>query len=146
MENTEEKMIEVYHFDMKHAVSEGKTLYFLSPSLSEVKDLAEKGLYQKVADVFTDDLEFAFEKTNHINNSWQENKEVYSLKNKARSTSVGDLFIREIHLKDVKEDSIRNNEDKFSIKNAFDNYILERKDLTKESIDQLKNIVMLKGV
>ena len=95
MENTEEKMIEVYHFDMRHAVSEGKTLYFLSPSLSEVKDLAEKGLYQKVADVFTDDLEFAFEKTNHINNSWQENKEVHALAGKHRSTSVGDLFIKE---------------------------------------------------
>lgn len=95
MEHTEEKVIEVYHFDMRHAVNEGKTLYFLSPSIQEVKDLAQKGLYEKVADVFSDDLDVAFEKTNHIDKSWQENKEVYSLKNKARSTSVGDLFIRE---------------------------------------------------
>lgn len=95
MEHTEEKIIEVYHFDMKHAVNEGKTLYFLSPSVEEVKDLAEKGLYQKVADVFTDDLELAFEKTNHINKSWQENKDVHALTGKARSTSVGDLFIKD---------------------------------------------------
>lgn len=95
MESQENKFIEVYHFDMKHAVSEGKTLYFLSPSVDEVKDLAKKGLYQKVADVFTDNLDVAFEKTNHIDKSWQENEEVNAVVSKARSTSVGDLMVRD---------------------------------------------------
>lgn len=92
MENNE--VIEVYHFDMNAAMHSGKSLYFMRPEAKDVAQLAEKGIYHKVAEVKTDDLEVAFEKTNHIDKAWQENTEVTSFTEKARSTSVGDVCIK----------------------------------------------------
>ena len=87
-------IIEVYHFNMSKAVQNGKNLYFIRPQAEDVLELAQQGLYVKVADVKTQDLEQAFELTNHIDKDWQSNKEVTAITNKARSTSVGDLCIK----------------------------------------------------
>jgi hypothetical protein len=46
---------------------------------------------KKVAEVNTDDLEKAFELTNHIDHSWEDNPEV-TLIEKSRSTSTGDIM------------------------------------------------------
>ena len=92
MENND--IIEVYHFNMSKAVQNGKNLYFIRPQADDVLELAQQGLYVKVADVKTQDLEQAFELTNHIDKDWQSNKEVSALTNKARSTSVGDLCVK----------------------------------------------------
>lgn len=92
MENNE--VIEVYHFDMEAAMHAGKGLYFMRAQAKDVEELAEKGIYHKVAEVKTADLEVAFEKTNHIDKAWQENTEVTSFTEKARSTSVGDICIK----------------------------------------------------
>lgn len=92
MENNE--VIEVYHFDMNAAMHSGKALYFMRPEVKDVEHLAEKGIYHKVAEVKTSDLEIAFDKTNHIDKAWQENKDVISFTDKARSTSVGDVCIK----------------------------------------------------
>lgn len=93
MENNE--IIEVYHFDMQKAVHNGKELYFLRPEADDVLDLVKQGIYSKVAEVQSNDLEVAFELTNHIDSSWQENKGVTSFAERARSTSVGDLCIKD---------------------------------------------------
>ena len=46
---------------------------------------------EKVAEVDTDNLDVAYEKTNHIDSLWFSNKEVIVFK-KSRSTSVGDFL------------------------------------------------------
>ena len=46
--------------------------------------------YELVAEVDTDDLDIAFERTNTINRPWWENDRVKPLK-QTRSTSVGDV-------------------------------------------------------
>lgn len=54
-----------------------------------------------------------------------------------------DIHIREVHVKSKKEDAIQNSliEDGFSIKKAFDNYIMERSDLSENSIQRLRGII-----
>ena len=51
------------------------------------------GEYEKVAEVECSDLEDVFRVTNHIDEAWQENKEVLWSKRPARSTSVGDVIV-----------------------------------------------------
>ena len=59
------------------------------------------GEYEQVAEVDTDDKETAFRLTNHIDSPWNDNeyvqnetvKPIGSAKDRARSTSVGDLMI-----------------------------------------------------
>jgi len=55
----------------------------------------EKSTFTHVADVDTNDLNVAYEKTNHWERSWQENAEVTPKNEKARSTSVGDVLVVE---------------------------------------------------
>lgn len=45
-----------------------------------------------VAEVETDDLEWAFMKTNHIDSRWWYNMDVNCFDFKARSTSIGDVM------------------------------------------------------
>jgi len=47
--------------------------------------------YELVAHVDTDDLDVAFELTNHISNEWWLNEDVQCVK-QGRSTSVGDVL------------------------------------------------------
>lgn len=67
------------------------------PKLSEVKENWENGNYQLVSHVnipindLQRELELVFELTNHIDSNWTQNKEVKALRDKVRSTSVGDL-------------------------------------------------------
>ena len=48
-----------------------------------------------VAEVDTNILDVAYEKTNHISHDWKENQGVVSFANKNRSTSVGDVLFFE---------------------------------------------------
>lgn len=49
--------------------------------------------FEQVALVVTSDINRAWEATNHIDHAWQENPDVKALKTKARSSSVGDVFV-----------------------------------------------------
>lgn len=49
--------------------------------------------YEKVADVDTDELEYAFERTNSIDYYWGENEDVKENGSQHRSTSTGDLML-----------------------------------------------------
>jgi len=51
--------------------------------------------YRAVATVQTDDLEVAFELTNTIHCAWWENEGVEALIGPCRSSSVGDVFVKE---------------------------------------------------
>jgi len=51
--------------------------------------------YELVATVKTDDLEKAFELTNHINSIWMQNPDVTAEPGQHRSTSVGDVMVDE---------------------------------------------------
>ncbi len=56
-----------------------------------------KGSYKAVAEVDTDDLEYAYMQTNNINTNWCENTDVSVIDpqiTEFRSTSVGDIMIR----------------------------------------------------
>ena len=86
--------IDVYHFDMKKAHEISGGLLFIRPKVEDIQKFLNDGMYQKVVNVKTDDLEEAFKLTNHIDNSWLENTNVETIVNKARSTSVGDLFVK----------------------------------------------------
>ena len=48
--------------------------------------------YQLIAETETDNLEKAFELTNHISCAWWDNEGVTTVK-KSRSTSVGDIIV-----------------------------------------------------
>jgi len=48
-----------------------------------------------VAYVNTDEIETAFMLTNHIECAWWENREVKAVKTEVRSTSVGDVCIKD---------------------------------------------------
>ena len=48
-----------------------------------------------VATVNTTDLEEAFKLTNHVEGNWIENENVTALVERARSTSCGDVMVRE---------------------------------------------------
>lgn len=53
------------------------------------------GDYTHVADVDSDNLEFAYSNTNHIHQSWQDNERVEAVgdaKEGAKSSSVGDVL------------------------------------------------------
>lgn len=56
------------------------------------RSLKEDGFYDLVAEVDTEDLETAWELTNHIDESWTENKGVKAKAEEARSSSPGDIF------------------------------------------------------
>jgi len=49
--------------------------------------------YQAVAAVEANNIEEVFEKTNHIDKNWAENKGVIPIVCQARSTSVGDIVV-----------------------------------------------------
>lgn len=64
----------------------------------DVKVVAEgwkAGDYEHVGSVEGDDLDVAFEKTNHIDQPWTQNAGVSFKKLDVRSSSVGDVFERE---------------------------------------------------
>lgn len=49
--------------------------------------------YKKVAEVETDDLEHAWQQTNHIDRSWTDNEDVKAEPGPHRSSMVGDVFV-----------------------------------------------------
>jgi hypothetical protein len=51
------------------------------------------GQYELVAMTRSNDLDDAFELTQHIHESWTENEGVTPLKHRPRSTSVGDIIV-----------------------------------------------------
>lgn len=91
-------MITVYHVDFNTTEQIDLTLnlyYKLTyrPSTQEVNEGIEKGCYKKVAEVNTTNLDSAYELTNNIDTSWDQNFGVTPVKIGNRSTSVGDLFL-----------------------------------------------------
>ena len=55
-------------------------------------DELPKDCLEKVAEIASNDLDNAFELTNHIDHDWTENEGVTPLVSKPRSTSVGDVM------------------------------------------------------
>jgi hypothetical protein len=99
-------MIKVYHLDWDKARVEPKDVALDLPPFEEVifgfkndgrQEIAavnyfKKECYEHVANVETNDLDTAWEMTNHIFASWTQNDGVEVLTTRARSSSVGDLF------------------------------------------------------
>ena len=88
-------MISVHHLDY-NAISHEDRLKITCNA--DVKTISENlyGNYDFVAEVDTDSMDVAYEKTNNIEESWVNNDGVYvneAFKGGARSTSVGDLLI-----------------------------------------------------
>jgi hypothetical protein len=76
-------MIEVYH-----------NSEFLLCSIGVTLEALKKGYFEFVATVETDDLEEAYRDTNSIDKPWHLNANVKVIRRENRSTSVGDLFVR----------------------------------------------------
>lgn len=64
---------------------------FLALQFKKVSEIPKENL-TKVAEVSINDLETAFELTNHIEHNWTHNKGVTPLVSEPRSTSVGDVL------------------------------------------------------
>lgn len=96
-------MITVYHvdFDIAEKLDPTLELYYrltFRPSTQEVNEGIEKGCYKKVAEVNTTNLDSAYELTNNIDTSWDQNFGVTPVKIGNRSTSVGDLLLSDSEL------------------------------------------------
>ena len=83
---------EFYRKEVLFTFDEGKLVDLVSKNFGTS--------YSAVAEVAVDKvgaaaLDVAFEKTNHIDRSWQENPEVEAKVAQARSTSVGDVIVTE---------------------------------------------------
>jgi hypothetical protein len=83
-------MIKVYHNPdfLKYQFEP----YVVADALDYLKLKARISL-RMCARVDTDDLDVAFEKTNHISAPWYDNEGVFCYDRKARSTSVGDFML-----------------------------------------------------
>ena len=87
-------MIEVFHWAEKPG-NPTDVIFGFMLDMDEAKDVwqgknASLG-YTKVADVYTDDLEKAFELTNHIDSDWTKGIRVIAVEGQ-RSTSTGDVM------------------------------------------------------
>lgn len=73
----------------------------IDDDVQAAKELFINGGYEKVADVNTDDLDIAYEKSNSIACGWWENDEIVNLdktveeRGGCRSTSAGDILLDE---------------------------------------------------
>lgn len=76
-------MIKVYH-------NQNFLTYSMTKSLEQI-------LLGLVATVKTDDLEEAFRLTNNIDDIWTKNPEVTSHTSRPRSTSVGDVMLKDLN-------------------------------------------------
>ena len=89
-------MITIYHLDydkVKEApelMEIYRSAMFL-PKEPQIVGALDSGLYKKVAQVDTNDLEVAYSKTNSIDYHWSDNPEVKEFGSRNKSTSVGDL-------------------------------------------------------
>lgn len=91
--------IVVYHLDYPDDGSpEIMELYRnarFHPKMLDIEKALQSNLYRQVAVVSSDDLESAFKKTNSIDSYWGDNKSVQQIGNEHRSTSVGDLMLKD---------------------------------------------------
>ena len=83
-------------FDLKIKTNKEAICYFssgidigMTPSFSQVSD-GNKEIFDSL-----DSLDEIFRLTNHIEGAWWENSEVTWLKERSRSTSVGDVIVKE---------------------------------------------------
>tara|TARA_Y100000310_G_scaffold287446_1_gene312370 strand:+ start:114 stop:725 length:612 start_codon:yes stop_codon:yes gene_type:complete len=70
--------------------------HFFSVEMCEGSDIRQPLWphdFAQVAWVITEHLEHAWQQTNHISGPWQENEDVRALTDRARSSSVGDVFV-----------------------------------------------------
>lgn len=93
--------MKVYHLTIQKNSMDNELIFNVATSiklgkLDHVSDvLANKYpelSYKLVAEVNTDDMDFAFEMTNSIENYWGDNEDVEDFTTGCRSTSVGDLM------------------------------------------------------
>jgi hypothetical protein len=92
-------MIEVFHFLPRDLTQDRFNAFPRTPN--DVRRIwghkDEEWTYRHVASVDTDDLDVAWDRTNHIDDSWQKNADVIvaPMGERARSSMVGDVFIRD---------------------------------------------------
>jgi hypothetical protein len=78
-------MIKVYHHESMELMSR--------PKLHEVLEAFNEGKHHLVAEVQTDNLEIAYQQTNHITRPWYQNPDVTDHSSqRGRSTSIGDVL------------------------------------------------------
>jgi hypothetical protein len=80
-----EGVIGVFH--AKHPNFAGSYMWDIQPPPPWPTD------FEQVALVLTEDINKAYEWTNHLDSPWQENVRVKALTDRARSSSVGDVFV-----------------------------------------------------
>lgn len=68
------------------------TVYHNKEFMFKKPEEIDKSLLTKVAEIEINDLETAFELTNHIDKPWTENDKVTPLVSNPRSTSAGDVM------------------------------------------------------
>lgn len=96
-------MITVYHvdFDTTEKLDPTMDLYYkltYRPTPEMIAAAIVQECYKKVAVVNTNHLDSAYELTNHIDTSWDQNFGVTPVKLGNRSTSIGDLMITDSDL------------------------------------------------
>ena len=80
IQNLGGSMIEVYH-----------NTEFLSYMVDPTIEALKKGIFEQVASVETDSLDYAYQETQNIDQPWHLNTNVKARYRENRSTSVGDL-------------------------------------------------------
>jgi hypothetical protein len=80
-----EGCIAVWH--AKHPNFAGSYMWDIQPPPPWPQD------FEQVALVLTESIDHAYRQTNHIESAWQTNTDVKALKGRARSSSVGDVFV-----------------------------------------------------
>lgn len=88
--------ITIYHIQRPNS-EEDRERYLniiMMPSQSLIKESVLLNEYKKIAKINTNDLNKAYELSNSIENYWGENKEVVLYEERNRSSSIGDIFIK----------------------------------------------------
>lgn len=85
-------MIKVYHANEnidRESFSYGRDKTY---SRASALLMLAAGNYSLVAEVDTDDLDVAYQKTNHIDSTWTDNDLVTAIGYEHRSSHIGDIF------------------------------------------------------
>lgn len=87
-------MIQVFHIVEKREVSVRRQFTLRPEEGAAIKAGTDPDFkYRKVADVYTDDLDTAYARTNSIDKLWTTNQDVTCIAGRHRSTSVGDALV-----------------------------------------------------
>lgn len=89
-------MITVYHIDSEKAYNADRELYLditMFTETSKIVTAIESGLYKKVAEVNSHELEDAYFLTNSIEDHWSQNEGVTQFGDRNKSSSMGDIMV-----------------------------------------------------